>query len=180
MDWPNLRTGSANIPQTIPERDFNKIMRRSRTGSTPTTLSAPAAEVVPDLYTGSVGWPGLQRRVHHVHACIGVHAAPHTLVATADRRGLYGPPATTAGGDRLADRCRHPGNSKEGAINTVFADGHRGAIGGRVPYGLRAARTVRTRWSDENTRRNRRFYANPVKAVGAVMRIEPSDLTALR
>lgn len=166
MDWPNLRTGSANIPQTIPERDFNKIMKVAYWINANNPIGS-AAEVVPDLYyTGSVGYGPGSNGVYISYTRVSAFTRPHTLVAAAD--GVYAGRQRDNRWGVTNSRIgyRHPGNSKEGAANTVFADGHVAPIGGRVfPRALGGSNNP-DKVVDENTHDEPTVYANPVKALG--------------
>jgi prepilin-type N-terminal cleavage/methylation domain-containing protein len=59
MDWPNLRLGTMNVPTTIPDRGFTRIIRVGYWINADNPIGS-AAVVVPDrYYTASVGYgPG--------------------------------------------------------------------------------------------------------------------------
>jgi prepilin-type processing-associated H-X9-DG protein/prepilin-type N-terminal cleavage/methylation domain-containing protein len=164
MDWPFVRTGSANLPQTDPDRGFNKVIRVSYWINSINPIGGTVS-VEQDLhYTGSVGYgPGINGQFVR-QTYVKAFARPFELIALAD--GVY------AGRQRdnqvgLANSrigFRHPG--KNGVANTAFADGHARGIGGKdFPRALGGSNTPADIIA-ENTGGKPSVYANPERALG--------------
>lgn len=129
MDWPNTRNGSANLPVTIPERGFDKIIRVGYWINADNPIGSPAV-VVPDLfYTASVGYgPGSNGLTIKQMKITSVRN-PSNLIALAD--GVY---AGRQRDNRIGtENCRigyrHLGGL--GTANVAFADGHVEVMGGK-------------------------------------------------
>ncbi len=167
MDWPNLRTGSGNIPQTISERDFNKILKVAYWVNANNPIGG-VVDVVPDLfYTASVGYgPGTNGQFI-TNTRLSAFVRPHTLVAIAD--GVYAGRQRDNRWGITNSRIgyRHQGGSaKEGAANTVFADGHVQSISGRIfPRALGGTNNT-DKVENENIHGEPTVYANPERALG--------------
>lgn len=166
MDWPNTRTGAANIPTLIPQRGFDKIIRVAYWINAINPIGGTVA-VEQDLhYTGSVGYgPGANGdfvRLTYLHA----FQRPTQLVALAD--GVY------AGRQRDNRQFtpnsrigyRHPGKGRFGAANTAFADGHAAPITGDVfPRALGGSNDP-DEVRNEHRHDQPTVYANPERALG--------------
>lgn len=130
LDWPFLRTGSANIPQTIPERGFNRIIRVSYWINADNPIGS-ATTVTPDLYyTGSVGYgPGANGQFIR-NTRLSAFVRPANLIALAD--GLYAGRQRDAQIGMTNSRVgyRHPGRDG-GNANIAFADGHGSPLSGK-------------------------------------------------
>ena len=162
LDWPFARTGASNIPQTIPQRRFDKIIRVAYWINADNPIGG-AVEIVPNLfYTSSVGYgPVMGQTMTQTRST--VFRRPSLLITVAD--GLY------AGRQRDNQigtiNCRigyrHPG--KQGSANAAFADGHVQAIGGkefpRAKHSSNPIAEVRA----ENLNGNPTVYADPEKAL---------------
>lgn len=165
LDWPFLRTGTSNAAQTIPERNFNKIIRVAYWINGDNPIGAPAT-VTPDLYyTGSVGYgPGLNGE-YIKNTRVTVFVRPAELIAVAD--GLYSGRQRDARIFTTNSRIgyRHP-SSDGGSANIAFADGHCGALSGRkFPRGLGGSNNPEeVRLENANGRPS--VYANPERALG--------------
>jgi len=161
MDWPFLRTGSAHIPQAIPDLGFEKIMRVSYWVNAINPVGGTVF-VEQDLhYTGSVGYgPGLNDA--YVKATkLSAFLRPSTLVSVAD--GVYVGRQRDNRIGRTNSRIgyRHPGKGG-GDANTVFADGHAAPLHGtEFPRALDGTNYVEVR--DENIHGEPTVYANPDK-----------------
>lgn len=165
VDWPFLRTGTSNNPQTIPERRFNKIIRVSYWINADNPIGSPAVVVPDTYYTGSVGYGpgsnGVSIRITRADTII----RPAELIALAD--GLYAGRQRDAQFGMTNSRIgyRHPGN-EFGMANVAFADGHAGPIGGKqFPRAAGGTNNI-----DEVRMENRvgrpTVYANPEKSLG--------------
>ena len=165
LDWPFSRTGSSNIPTTIPERGFDKIIRVSYWINSINPIGGTVA-IEPDLhYTGSVGYGPGSNGLYVRQTKLAAFVRPYTLVAMAD--GLYagrqrdnriGTPNSRIG-------YRHPGKGG-GSANAAFADGHAEPINGhefpRALGGSNDPEEVKA----ENRHGQPTVYANPSKALG--------------
>lgn len=164
MDWPFVRTGSANVPVTVPERGFERILRVSYWINALNPIGGSTQVEQNYHYTGSVGYgPGSnglileQVRTHFFQR-------PDQLIATADgvyagrhRDNKIGTPNSRIG-------YRHPGLGG-GSVNASFADGHAANIDALAfPRGLGPANDPAVVWA-ENTGGNPTLYANPEKAL---------------
>lgn len=165
LDWPFIRTGSSNLPTTIPERGFEKIIRVSYWINAINPIGGTVA-VEQDLhYTGSVGYGPGSNGFYVRQTKLSAFVFPSTLVALAD--GLYagrqrdnriGTPNSRIG-------FRHPGKGG-GAANTAFADGHCEPIGGpEFPRALGGSNNPEE-IKAENRHGQPTVYANPSKALG--------------
>ena len=129
MDWPFARNGTANVPLTIPEQGFNKVIRVSYWINADNPIGGPVS-VVPDVfYTSSVGYGpgtnGLVMKPTYLRAFV----RPVQLIALAD--GVYAGRQRDNQVAMTNSRIgfRHPG--RWGAANAAFADGHVSPIGGK-------------------------------------------------
>ncbi|MEI7658674.1 MAG: type II secretion system protein [Phycisphaerae bacterium] len=164
VDWPFLRTGNANIAQTIPERGFERIIRVAYWINADNPIGAAAA-VTPDLfYTASVGYGPGTNGVSIRQTRLSAFQRPSSLVALAD--GLY---AGRQRDNRLGATnsrigYRHLGVDG-GNANVAFADGHCAPIGGNVfPRGLGGA-NVPAEVREENSSDRPTVYAHPERAL---------------
>jgi prepilin-type N-terminal cleavage/methylation domain-containing protein len=122
MDWPNLRMGTANVPTTIPERNFNRIIRVGYWINAFNPIGAAVAVENDIFYTASVGYgPGTNgESIRATRA--SAFDRPSALIVLAD--GVY---AGKQGQNRLGVKdsrigYRHPGGV--GMACVTFADGH--------------------------------------------------------
>ena len=165
MDWPNIRAtdGTSNTPTTIPERDFNRILRNSYWINSDNPIGTATAVVNGVYYTGSVGYgPGTNGEYMRLTRA-SVFASPSRLIALAD--GVY------AGRQRDvrfgATNCRigyrHPGGV--GTANVVFADGHvEGITGDRFPRGTGGTASLAEIQADNSGPAT--VFADPGKTLG--------------
>jgi prepilin-type processing-associated H-X9-DG protein/prepilin-type N-terminal cleavage/methylation domain-containing protein len=126
MDWPNLRIGTANIPTTIPERGFNRIIRVGYWINADNPIGS-VHTIVPDTYyTASVGYgpDAAGQFIRHTRTSRFRH--PSRLIVLAD--GVYAgrQSATRIGTVNSRIGYRHP----NGTANVSFADGHVESIAG--------------------------------------------------
>lgn len=126
MDWPSVKTLSAYYPGTIPERDFDRLIRVAYwiNGDNPIGIPQPAIQDI--NFTGSVGYgPDYSGRYVRTSYFANIRR-PGQLIAFAD--GLYSgmQESTRIGSYNSRIGYRHPG--REGVANIAFADGHVGDI----------------------------------------------------
>ncbi|TWT45610.1 Type II secretion system protein G precursor [Phycisphaerae bacterium RAS1] len=165
LDWPFLRTGTSNVAQTIPERNFLKILRVAYWINGDNPIGA-AASVTPDLfYTGSVGYgPGTNGKTIGLTRVIAFKR-PAELIALAD--GLYSGRQRDNQIGMVNSRIgyRHPGRDG-GLAKIAFADGHVSGLAGksfpRSLGGTNDPAQVRL----ENAQGHATVFANPERALG--------------
>jgi len=162
MDWPNLRLGTDNVPTTIPERGFMKVIRVGYWINADNPIGS-ATTVTPDLfYTCSVGYgPGTNGLFLNYQKTSKIRR-PSLLIALAD--GVY------AGRQRdnrigvVNSRIgyRHPNKT----ANVAFADGHVEALSGeKFPRAAGGTVTI-SQAMEDNMAGNPTVYANPERALG--------------
>ncbi len=165
-DWPFTRTGSANIPQTIPARNFHKIIRVSYWINADNPIGAVTSFTKDLFYTSSVGYGPSSSGTTMQLTRTTAFRAPATLITVAD--GLY---AGRQRDNRLGMTnsrigYRHPG--APGSANAAFGDGHVAPIkGDRFPRAL-GGTNVPQEVRDENTGGKPTVYADPEKALAGV------------
>lgn len=163
VDWPFVRTGSANVPQAIPGRGFERIIRMSYWINADNPIGAQA-EVVPDLYFScSVGYgPGTNGlKLSAMRSAL--FKRPSFLIAAAD--GLYAGRQrdTRIGTANSRIGYRHPGRNS--SANVAFADGHAAPLGGtEFPRGKGGTNSISDVRSD-NLGATPSVYANPERAL---------------
>lgn len=165
LDWPFLRTGSANIPQTIPERRFLKIIRVAYWINADNPIGG-LTSVTPDLYyTGSVGYGPGSNGVYIGLTRLSAIARPYELIALAD--GLYAGRQRDNRIGKTNSRIgyRHPGK-EGGAANVAFADGHCGPLYGRSFPRAIGGKNDPLEIQDENVHGRPTVYANPERTLG--------------
>src|SRR4051812_42266748 len=120
MDWPNLRLGVDNVPTTIPDRGFNKIIRVGYWINADNPIGS-ATTVTPDVYyTCSVGYgPGTNGKSLNYQNTSRIRR-PVCTITVAD--GVYAGRQrdTRLGTTNSRIGYRHPNNT----ANVAFADGH--------------------------------------------------------
>ncbi len=164
VDWPFVRTGSANVPTLDPTRGFEKVIRVSYWMNAINPIGG-TVQVEQDLhYTGSVGYgPGTNGdsvRLTYVRAFM----RPYELIAIADGVYVGRQRDNQIGMANSRIGYRHPG--KNSAANTAVADGHVKAIGGKdFPRALGGTNTP-AEVREENTGGRASVYANPEKTLG--------------
>ncbi len=129
LDWPFIRSGSANIPTTIELRGFDKIIRVAYWINADNPIGG-VVTIVPDLfYTLSVGYGPDGNKAVMQQMQLRAFSRPQNLVSIAD--GLYAGRQrdNQVGMTNSRIGYRHPG--KFGAANVVFADGHVEPLGGK-------------------------------------------------
>ncbi len=164
LDWPFARTGSANVPQTIPERSFNKIIRVSYWINADNPIGG-VASVTPDLYyTGSVGYGLSTEGLTIKQTKLSAFARPTQLIAIAD--GLYAGRQrdNQIGMTNSRIGYRHPG--KQGAANSAFADGHVAPLAGKEFPRALGGSNVPADVKAENASGRPTVYADPEQALG--------------
>ena len=164
MDWPFVRTGTANIPTLDPTRGLEKIIRVSYWMNAINPIGG-TVQVEQDLhYTGSVGYgPGTSGEFVR-QTYLKAFARPYELIAVAD--GLYvgRQRDNQVGMANSRIGFRHPG--KNGIANTAFADGHVKGIGGKEFPRALGGTNVPADVIQENARGRVSVYANPERALG--------------
>jgi prepilin-type N-terminal cleavage/methylation domain-containing protein/prepilin-type processing-associated H-X9-DG protein len=173
MDWPCIRNGTGFNPVTIPERNFNNLLRVAYwiNGDNPIGNGAP---ITPDLYyTGSVGYGSGTNGLTIDFTRTSAFVRPSTLVALAD--GVYSGRQrdNRMGTENCRIGFRHPGAGGGGggslsgsAANAAFADGHVQSIDGpRFPRAL-GGTNIAAEVIEENRHGEPTVYANPEKALG--------------
>jgi prepilin-type processing-associated H-X9-DG protein/prepilin-type N-terminal cleavage/methylation domain-containing protein len=162
MDWPNLRLGTANVPTTIPDRGFNKIIRVGYWINADNPIGS-ATVVVPDrFYTSSVGYGPGTNGLFLTFTKTSRFRRPSNLVVLAD--GVYAgrQSDTRIGVTNSRIGYRHP-NQK---ANVCFADGHAEAIpGDRFPRAAGGTVTIAQAQAD-NFPGTPTVYANPERSLG--------------
>ena len=130
MDWPNIRTGTANTPTTIPAQGLDRIIRVGYWINANNPIGASVVVINDVFYTGSVGYgPGSNGETIR-QTRTSAFMRPSALIALAD--GVY---AGKQGQNRFGVTdsrigYRHPGGVGSASVN--FADGHAGRIRGDV------------------------------------------------
>ena len=162
MDWPNLRLGTANVPVTIPERGYDRILRVGYWINADNPIGAVTTVENGVYYTGSVGY-GPGSNGESIRLTRGAaFQSPVRLVVLAD--GVYAGRQRDVrlGTANLRIGYRHPGGV--GAANVVFADGHvAGITGDRFPRGKGGSATLDDLRADNAGPAT--VFANPEKAL---------------
>jgi prepilin-type N-terminal cleavage/methylation domain-containing protein/prepilin-type processing-associated H-X9-DG protein len=162
MDWPNLRLGVDNVPTTIPDRGFNKVIRVGywiNADNPIGTASAIAADV---YYTASVGYGPVGGRTIGYTKTSRIRR-PSCLIVLAD--GVYAGRQrdTRKGTPNSRIGYRHPGDT----ANVCFADGHAEAIrGDKFPRAYSAGNVSMAEAQEDNAPGKPTVYANPERALG--------------
>jgi prepilin-type processing-associated H-X9-DG protein len=131
FDWPSIRMSAAvNTPTTIPDRNFNRIIRVTYWINSANPIGASTTTQQDVFYTGSVGYKGSGNVMRLTRA--SVFKRPQALITVAD--GVY---AGKQGSNRLNGQTDGSGNpaivqdSRVGfrhgsgqVANAAFADGH--------------------------------------------------------
>ncbi len=163
-DWPFMRTGSANVPTTIPEREFDKIIRVSYWINSINPIGGTVA-VEQDLhYTGSVGYGPGTAGAFVRQTRLSAFQRPSSLVAIAD--GVYAGRQRDNRWGVTNSRIgyRHPGRGVP-ASNVAFADGHVEAVAGDVFPRAIGGSNDPAQVRSENLNGQYTVYANPEKAL---------------
>ena len=158
-EWPFLRTGTANIAQTIPERGFEKIIRVAYWVNSINPIGG-TVQVEQDLhYTGSVGYGPGTGGAYVRQTRVGAFIRPHTLITVADGVYVGRQRDNQLGQANSRIGYRHPG--KGGSANAAFADGHCKPVGGKeFPRALGGSNTPQE-VKEENSYGRPTVYANP-------------------
>ena len=162
MDWPNLRLGVDNVPTTIPERGFNKIIRVGYWINADNPIGS-ATVVTPDVYyTCSVGYgPGTNGKTLTYQNMSRIRR-PVCTITVAD--GVYAGRQrdTRLGTTNSRIGYRHPNNT----ANVAFADGHVEVIPGpKFPRGTGGTATM-AEIQAENFPDQPTVYLNPERTLG--------------
>jgi len=162
MDWPNLRLGVDNVPTTIPERGFTKIIRVGYWINADNPIGS-ATVVTPDVfYTCSVGYgPGTNGLSLNYQKTSRIRR-PSRLITLAD--GVYAGRQRDTRLGTLNSRIgyRHPNNT----ANVAFADGHVEVLTGKnFPRAFGTGVTMADAQAD-NFPDSPTVYANPERALG--------------
>ncbi len=130
LDWPFLRTGTSNDAQTIPDRNFNRVIRVAYWINADNPIGS-VTSVTQDLYyTGSVGYgPSSNGGKFIRQTKLNAILNPSRMIALAD--GLYAGRQrdNQIGTTNSRIGYRHPGSVA--TANTAFADGHAAPIDGK-------------------------------------------------
>jgi prepilin-type N-terminal cleavage/methylation domain-containing protein/prepilin-type processing-associated H-X9-DG protein len=164
LEWPFVRTGSANVSQIIEERGFTKLIRVSYWINAANPIGASTAVIPDEFYTGSVGY-GPSPTGEFIKATkLSAIVRPTQLIALAD--GIYAGRQrdNQIGMTNSRIGYRHPG--KNSTANAAFADGHVQGIGGKdFPRALGGSNVV-AEVNAENSNGKPSVYANPEKRLG--------------
>lgn len=163
MDWPFARTGTANVPLTIPERGFDRVIRVSYWINADNPIGG-VVSVTPDVfYTSSVGYGPGSNGANLTTTYVRAFVRPVQLIAMAD--GVYAGRQrdNQAGMTNSRIGYRHPG--RWGAANAAFADGHVSPLGGKeFPRSLGGSNTPEEIRA-ENLNGKPSVYANPERTL---------------
>ncbi len=165
MEWPNLRTPGGNMPVTIRERRFDRILRVAYWINADNPIGGSVAVTRHLFYTGSVGYGPGSNGVSITNTKSTVFVRPSQLVAVAD--GLYAGRQRDArfGSTNSRIGYRHPGGV--GTANAAFADGHVEPIEGtKFPRAAAVLSTPKEAVREENRSTEPSVYANPQRALG--------------
>lgn len=161
LDWPWIRSGSSNVPQTIPSRRFNKILRVSYWINADNPIGS-ATQVTPDVYyTASVGYGPGTNGLYLKQTQISKFSNISSLVVLAD--GLY---AGRQRDNRIGMTNSRIGYRHSSEANVTFADGHAEPIDGHVFPRAAGGSNVLTEVQQENRHGQPTVYANPRKSLG--------------
>jgi prepilin-type processing-associated H-X9-DG protein len=163
MDWPNLRLGVDNVPTTIPQRGFTKIIRVGYWINADNPIGS-ATTVVPDrYYTASVGYgPGTNGLLLN-YTKTSRFRRPSRLITLAD--GVYAgrQSDTRLGVVNSRIGYRHPNQT----ANVAFADGHAERLRSeQFPRAFGGSIMMKQAQEDNLPPDNPTVYANPEKALG--------------
>lgn len=165
MDWPNRRTGSRNLPELIPARGFNKIIRVSYSINADNPIGN-AINFTPDLYfTSSVGYGPSPAGKFMALTRVSAFRSPSSLIATADGvyAGRHRDNKVGAVNSRIG--YRHHG-SGGGAANVAFADGHASIVSAReFPHGIPSNPADLPAVREENAYGRPTVFADPERAL---------------
>jgi prepilin-type processing-associated H-X9-DG protein/prepilin-type N-terminal cleavage/methylation domain-containing protein len=162
MDWPNLRLGVDNVPTTIPDRGFSKIIRVGYWINADNPIGSTAL-VAPDVfYSASVGYGPGTNGLFLNYTKTSRFRRPSKLIVLADgvyagrqRDSRVGTPNSRIG-------YRHPNNM----ANVAFADGHVETIAGHLfPRAAGGTVTIADAQLD-NAPGNPTVYANVERTLG--------------
>jgi prepilin-type processing-associated H-X9-DG protein len=160
MDWPNLRLGVDNVPTTIPERGFDKIIRVGYWINADNPIGN-ATNFTPDLfYTCSVGYGPAPNGLTMSYMKVTKFRKPSRLIALSD--GVYAGRQRDSriNVDNSRIGYRHPNQT----ANVLFADGHVEPIrGDKFPRAQGGTVTVDMARED-NFGDNPTVFANPDRA----------------
>jgi prepilin-type processing-associated H-X9-DG protein/prepilin-type N-terminal cleavage/methylation domain-containing protein len=162
MDWPNLRLGVDNVPTTIPEKGFNKILRVAYWINADNPIGTSTAVKEDVYYTTSVGYgPGANGLTIGLQKTSRIRR-PQCLIMLAD--GVYaGRQSATRYGTRNSRiGYRHPNRT----ANAAFADGHAEPIAGHQFPRAQGGGVPREEALLDNAPGNPTVYANPDRALG--------------
>jgi prepilin-type N-terminal cleavage/methylation domain-containing protein/prepilin-type processing-associated H-X9-DG protein len=132
MDWPNTRVGSANLPVTIPERSFDRIIRVGYWINADNPIGSTTS-FTPDMYyTSSVGYGPSSTGTFMKHTKITRIKRPAELIVLAD--GVYAGRQrdNQIGMENSRIGYRHPGPRIDvPKANVAYADGHVSSLDGK-------------------------------------------------
>jgi prepilin-type processing-associated H-X9-DG protein len=162
MDWPNLRLGVDNVPTTIPDHGFNKVIRVGYWINADNPIGS-ATTVTPDVYyTCSVGYgPGTNGKFLSYQNTSRIRR-PGCTITFAD--GVYAGRQrdTRLGTTNSRIGYRHPNST----ANVAFADGHVEQIpGNKFPRGTGGAATM-AEVQEDNYPDRPTVYLNPERTLG--------------
>ena len=129
MDWPNTRVSGANIPVTIPERGYDRIIRVGYWINADNPIGGTTS-FVPDMYyTSSVGYGPSSTGTYMKYTKITKIRRPSETIVLAD--GVYAGRQrdNKIGMTNSRIGYRHPGAVPK--ANVAYADGHVGSLDGR-------------------------------------------------
>ncbi|MBX3359765.1 MAG: type II secretion system protein [Phycisphaeraceae bacterium] len=164
MDWPNLRLGGQNVPTTIEDRGFDRILRIAYWINADNPIGA-ATVVTPDLYyTGSVGYGPSTNGLTIDYTRMSVFQRPAQLIAFAD--GVYAGRQRDNQFGQTNCRIGYRHKAKNApATNTAFADGHVAMIAGNSFPRALGGSNLPKQVERENTGPGPTVYANPERTL---------------
>lgn len=166
-DWPFVRAGNENIAVTIPERGFERIIRKSYWMNAINPIGGTVI-VEQDLhYSGSVGYGPGSNGLYVKQTKLSAFVRPYQLIAVADGVYVGRQRDNQIGMTNSRIGYRHPGQ-RGAAANTAFADGHVEPIGGKTfPRALGGSNNPQE-VKAENSYGKPSVYANPERALEGI------------
>ncbi len=165
MDWPCVRSGAGFDPVTIPERNFEKLIRVAYWINGDNPIGGTVQVTNPSsFYTGSVGYGPGSNGLMMEYQRTSNFVSPSSLVAVAD--GVYAGRQrdNRPGMTNCRIGYRHPGGN--GSANAAFADGHVALLeGSKFPRAL-GGKNNPDEIREENAHGQPSVYANPAKSLG--------------
>jgi prepilin-type N-terminal cleavage/methylation domain-containing protein/prepilin-type processing-associated H-X9-DG protein len=164
LEWPFVRTGSANVTTLIEDRNFIKPIRVSYWINAANPIGGSTAVIPDEFYSVSVGYGPTPMGDFAKATRLAAIVRPSQLIALAD--GLYAGRQRDNQINTPNSRIgyRHPGSIP--SANAAFADGHVQLLTGTAfPRGLGGTNDP-AQVRAENANGKPSVYANPEKRLG--------------